>query len=75
MQWRKGSVRNWSAMASGPRSWQGWLATAILLVIVIGSRFVKPESFGLPGWSRLALIGVVVTAYLLLVCFTYKDDE
>jgi hypothetical protein len=40
----------------GPRSWQGWLATGVVLVVVVGSRFVQPETYGLPHWARPALV-------------------
>jgi hypothetical protein len=58
----------------GPRSWQGWLATAIFVVAVIGSSFVKPESVGLPHWTRAAFIGILLLAYLGLAAATYGED-
>ncbi len=57
-----------------PRGWQGWLATAILLVATFGSRFVKPESLGLPHWARVAFVGAMLVGYLGLAAATYRDD-
>jgi protein-S-isoprenylcysteine O-methyltransferase Ste14 len=59
----------------GPRSWQGWLVSLVVLLAIVGSRFIMPESFGLPHWSRAAAIGIVIVLYLLLVWFTYEGDE
>jgi hypothetical protein len=58
----------------GPRSWQGWLATAVLLMVIVASRFVHFETFGLPNWTRAALIGAAVLGYLALTFFTYEGD-
>jgi hypothetical protein len=58
----------------GPRSWQGWLATAIFLAVLIGSRFVRPESFGLPHWIRPLGVSVVALGYLVLAFLTYEPD-
>jgi hypothetical protein len=40
----------------------------------VGLRFVNPIDFGLPRWSRLACLGVVVVAYIVLALCTYEDD-
>jgi hypothetical protein len=58
----------------GPRSWQGWLATAALLAVLIGSRFVRPETHGLPHWLKPALSGGVLLLYLALAFATYDPD-
>ena len=58
-----------------PASWQGWLITLLLLAAIIGSRYVKPESFGLPHWARAAAIGGLIVLYLLVAWRTYDADS
>jgi hypothetical protein len=58
----------------GPRGWQGWLATGVALVVVVGSRFVQPETYGLPHWARPALVVGVLLVYLALAFATYDPD-
>ena len=58
----------------GPRSWQGWLATVLFAVIVIGSRFIPFESFGLPDWSRTGLLIGTGVIFALTVFLTYERD-
>ena len=57
-----------------PRSWQGWLATAILIAALPGSRFIQWEAFGLPHWSRAVFVLLAVFAYLGLAMATYQSD-
>jgi hypothetical protein len=63
------------AMGHGvtPASWQGWLATALLIAVVTGSRFVPYARLGLPHWSRPALLGGVLLGYLALAWATYDS--
>jgi hypothetical protein len=58
----------------GPRSWQGWLVTALLLAAIAGSRLLTPEALGLPHWARPAFIGVALLAYLGIMALTTRDD-
>jgi len=58
----------------GPRSWQGWLATVMLAAAFIGSRFVRPETYGLPHWVRPVLLGGGLLVYLALAFATYDAD-
>ena len=59
---------------TGVRSWQGWATVIVTLALIIGSRFVSAESLGLPSWSRQAFLGVVILAFIGIVCLTYEDD-
>jgi len=63
-----------NAGLSGVRSWQGWLATAIVLAVVLAMPFVKVETWGLPQWAKPAIIFAVVLCYLVLVFAKYGDD-
>jgi hypothetical protein len=63
-----------SGFGATPVSWQGWLATALVLGVVIATRFVRPETFELPVWTRSAVIGGAVLAYLILTFMTYGSD-
>lgn len=58
----------------GPRSWQGWLATAIFLAVAIGSRFIRFEAYGLPHWTKMAILTGAVAIYIALTIFTYEPD-
>ena len=58
----------------GPRSWQGWLATTVVAAIVVGTRFVRPEAYGLPHWSRAVLLVTVMLAYFALAWATYDPE-
>lgn len=57
-----------------PCSWQGWLATAVLIAVLLGSRFIRWEALGLPHWSRAVFIPLATLAYLGLVMATYQGD-
>ena len=57
-----------------PASWQGWLATMLLVALAVGTRFVRPEQFGWPHWARPAALGGALLAYLLLIWVSYDAD-
>ena len=60
----------------GPISWQGWLATFVVVAAIAGLRFFfHPQSFGLPTWSKPAATAVLVVAYLLLTFLTYGNED
>ena len=59
---------------TGVRSWQGWATVIVTLALIIGSRFVSPENFGLPSWSRQVFLGVVIIVFIGIVCLTYEND-
>jgi hypothetical protein len=57
-----------------PRSWQGWLASVIVVAIVVSLAYVDVKSLGLPLWSKLAAMVAVVAAFLVLVWATYSEE-
>jgi len=57
-----------------PRSWQGWAATGLLVAVLVGSRFIRPEDYGLAHWVRPAVSGGVLLVYLAFVAATYDPD-
>jgi hypothetical protein len=57
-----------------PRSWQGWAATGFLVIVLVGSRFIRPEDYGWPHWVRPVVAGCILLAYLALVGATYDRD-
>ena len=59
----------------GPRSWQGWLATAVVLggVLSIAGWF-HPDRFGLPLWTKPGAVIALGLAYLALVGAAYDPD-
>jgi hypothetical protein len=59
---------------TGPQSWQGWLASAIVVAIVVSLAFVDVKALGFPLWSKLAAMATVVAAFLVLVWATYSEE-
>ena len=64
-----------SGFSTTPTSWQGWLVSIVVIAVLFASRFVEPESLGLPHWTRLAFAATLVVAYLLLVWRPYDADD
>ena len=59
----------------GPRSWQGWLACALLAGALLGLGVLfHPDALGLPRWTLPAAMGVAAIAFLVLTYATYEDD-
>lgn len=58
----------------GVRSWQGWVAVAVLLVCVFGARIIPYVDYGLPDWSRHVASLAVVLIFLPVVYMKYGDD-
>ena len=58
----------------GPRSWQGWAATAVFVLATIGSVQIPYEALGLPHWTRTAGFGVLLILFLLVVWLKYEPD-
>lgn len=59
---------------TGPQSWQGRLASAIVVAIVVSLAFVDVKALGFPLWSKLAAMAAVVAAFLVLVWATYSEE-
>ena len=60
----------------GPRSWQGWLATALLVAAIAGVDIYFRASFpGLPHWTKAAATGGLLLAFMILIYFTYEKDR
>jgi hypothetical protein len=58
----------------GPRSWQGWLVSAVAIAALVGHRWFQPQQFGLPPWTRPALAIAIGMAFLLVMWLTYDDE-
>jgi hypothetical protein len=59
----------------GPRTWQGWLVTALLLGgMFAGRRWFDPQQFGLAPWTRTALPITLGAVFLLVMWLTYDDE-
>ena len=59
----------------GPRSWQGWLVSAIAVGgILAGRQWYHPQQLGLPVWTRPALAIAIGVAFLLVMWLTYEED-
>ena len=59
----------------GPRSWQGWLVSAVAIGAVLAGRFwFQPQQFGLPLWTRPASAIAIGVAFLLVMWLTYDED-
>jgi hypothetical protein len=64
----------YAGYGTGPQSWQGWLVSFIVIVIVVSLGFTDVKALGLPLWSKPVAIVAVAAAYLLLVCATYGEE-
>jgi hypothetical protein len=58
----------------GPKSWQGWAASAVVLGIALGSRYVSPQDFGMAEWVKPAVLTAVILGYIVLASLTYEPD-
>ena len=59
----------------GPRSWQGWLVTALVLGgIFVSYRWFHPQQLGLPLWMRPASVIALGAIFLLVMSLTYEDE-
>jgi hypothetical protein len=58
----------------GPRSWEGWLFSAVIVAALVGQRWFHPEQFGLPVWLRPASAIAIALVFLLVMFLTYDDD-
>ena len=73
-------MRGWfgpkfSGIGISPRSWGGWLATAVLVAGLVYHRFFfRPELWGLQQWAKPASGACLIALYLILVYFTYDAD-
>ena len=64
-----------SGFGFSPRTWQGWLATAVLAAGLVYHRFFfKPALFGWPHWTKPASGACLIVAYLALAYLTYDAD-
>jgi len=59
----------------GPRGWQGWLATALLVGGgLLTAKFFNPGQVGLPPWTRPAIAGALGLCFLAIVWLTYDGE-
>ncbi len=54
-----------------PRSWQGWLATGLLVVAVITARAVFRHG-SWPHWAAPAVLATLVALYFGVTALTYN---
>ena len=64
---------------ASPRSWQGWVATIISIVLMIATVFIAPRLASIFEVQRVrAIIGVAIVveiaAFLLVVWATYDPN-
>jgi hypothetical protein len=58
----------------GPRTWQGWAVTVLLLGgVILDAGFFHPERFGLPAWLHPVSVAVLGAAYLAILGWTYDE--
>jgi hypothetical protein len=58
----------------GPRTWQGWLVSAIAVAALIGHRWFEPQQLGLPLWLRPASAVAIGAVFLLVMWLTYDPE-
>jgi hypothetical protein len=60
----------------GPRGWQGWLATALLLGgAVLDAKFFRPQAFGLQIWTRPASAILLGLCFLAVIWLKYEPND
>jgi hypothetical protein len=60
---------------ASPRSWEGWLATALFTLVIAGASLLLIGS----GWGRqpvnlLVVDGALLAVFLVVVSMTYDKD-
>jgi hypothetical protein len=75
----RGGMKGWFGrkrfgIGVGPASWQGWLATAILILALIGDRAVPYARWGWPGWAHQSGSVAALVLFLVVVWLTYSSD-
>lgn len=58
----------------GPQNWQGWLASIVVVAIVISLGIFDVRTIGLPLWCKPAAMIATVAAFLVLVWATYREE-
>ena len=59
---------------ASPASWQGWLATALLILALIADHKVPYARWGWPGWAHQSGSVVALILFLIVVWLTYSSD-
>jgi hypothetical protein len=65
--------RKQAGYGAGPRSWQGWLVSAVAVAALVAHRWFDPAQFGLPVWTRPASAIAIGIAFALVMWLTYED--
>ncbi|MCP5411679.1 MAG: hypothetical protein H6924_06035 [Alphaproteobacteria bacterium] len=58
----------------GVRSWQGWFAVMMFLVLMIGPQFTDFQALGLPHWMGAAIRASALCIFVPLFWMTYQKD-
>jgi hypothetical protein len=66
--WFGPKVFGWGA---SPASWEGWLATLVMILAMVVAGLIIQPGGGAAAWIAR---GVIVAAYLAVVALTYRGD-
>lgn len=66
--WFGPKVFGWGA---SPASWEGWLATFVMILAMVGAGLIIDPADGAFAWSAR---GLIIAVYLAVVAFTYRSD-
>lgn len=66
--WFGPKVVGWGAV---PASWEGWTATAVMILAMVGAGLLIDPADGALIWSAR---GLIIAVYLAIVAFTYRSD-
>lgn len=58
----------------GVRTWQGWVAVALFILLMIGPKFVDFQAFGLPQWIGAAIRACTLIIFIPVFWKTYQND-
>jgi len=56
---------------ASPASWEGWAATVVMILAMIGAGLLIDPADGALAWSAR---GLIIAVYLAVVAFTYRSD-
>ncbi|MBN9587570.1 MAG: hypothetical protein J0G99_01055 [Alphaproteobacteria bacterium] len=58
-----------------PRSWQGWLATALFVVALVGGNvLLRHTGWGAHRLNRLVVDGALLAVFLAMISLTYDAN-
>lgn len=74
MKWKGWFGPKRFGIGAAPASWQGWVATALLILAVIADHDVPYARWCWPGWAHQSGSVAALIIFLIVVWLTYSRD-